>query len=200
MHYGWNQELQQTGYKSNLYVRLALVSDRLPQATANPKHQNFPSQSVTVGISCKLPPPRYISDRDHFLSLTVKDFPLFLTPCKRLLDAFSDLYFSLYALSYLEHTKNFSDTMQFDILCARNFSRKKPPWPLWFDSCKRPNPISDHSVFAFWLVAYGRFECISKMMSTIGMFQGAENRFWVWLFGVLYQGPGLGQPIFSREI
>ena len=31
---------------------------------------------------------------------------------------------------------------------------------LWFDSCKRPPPVSDHSVFAFWVVAYGRFDCI----------------------------------------
>ena len=27
--------------------------------------------------------------------------------------------------------------------------------PLWFDSCKRPPPVSNHSVFAFWVVAYG---------------------------------------------
>ena len=25
--------------------------------------------------------------------------------------------------------------------------------PLWFDSCKRPPPISDHSAFAFWVIA-----------------------------------------------
>ena len=71
--------------------------------------------------------------------------------------------------------------------------------PLWFDSCKRPPVISEHSVFAFWFVAYGRFECRSKMMSRIGMFQGAEKvqkgtnfRFWLWSFEVLYPG----QPIF----
>ena len=70
---------------------------------------------------------------------------------------------------------------------------------------KQPPLISDHPVFAFWLVAYGRFECRSKMMSTIGMFQGAEKvqkgtnfRFWVWSFGVLY--PGQPTSIFSREI
>ena len=34
-----------------------------------------------------LPP---VSDLNHFLGLTVKDFPLFLTSCKRSLDAFSD--------------------------------------------------------------------------------------------------------------
>ena len=35
--------------------------------------------------------------------------------------------------------------------------------PLWFDSCKRSPSINDHSVFAFWLVAYGRFEFRSKL-------------------------------------
>ena len=32
--------------------------------------------------------------------------------------------------------------------------------PLRFDSCKRPPPVSDHSVFASWVVAYRRFDCI----------------------------------------
>ena len=27
---------------------------------------------------------------------------------------------------------------------------------LWFDSCKRPPAVSDHQVFTFWVVAYGR--------------------------------------------
>ena len=54
------------------------------------KHQNFVSQSLTVGTSSKRPPP--VRDRDQFLGLTVKDFPLFLTSCKLPLDAFSDLY------------------------------------------------------------------------------------------------------------
>ena len=31
--------------------------------------------------------------------------------------------------------------------------------PLGFDSWKRPPPVSDHSVFAFWVVAYGGFDC-----------------------------------------
>ena len=34
--------------------------------------------------------------------------------------------------------------------------------PLRFDSCKRPSPVSDHSFFAFWVVAYGRFDCTCK--------------------------------------
>ena len=51
---------------------------------------------------------------------------------------------------------------------------------------------NDHKrPLSLWLVAYGRFECRSKMISTIGMTQGAENvqkrtkfRFWVWSFRV----------------
>ena len=75
--------------QSNLHVRPPLVSDHLPYATANPKHQNVPSQSLTGGTSCKLPP---LSDRDHFLGLMVHDFPFFLTSCKWSLDSFFDLY------------------------------------------------------------------------------------------------------------
>ena len=53
--------------------------------------QNFPSRSFTVGTSSKRLPP--VGDRDHFLGLTVKHFLLFLSSCKRPLDAFSDPYF-----------------------------------------------------------------------------------------------------------
>ena len=77
--------------QSNLYVRPPVVSDHLPKATANPKHQNIPSQSLTVGTASKRPPS--VSDRDHFLGLTVYDFPLFSASCKRPCDTFSDLYF-----------------------------------------------------------------------------------------------------------
>ena len=62
---------------SNLHVRPSLVSDHLLQATVIQKHQNFPSQSLIVGISSKRPPP--VSDRDHFLGLTVNEFPFFAT-------------------------------------------------------------------------------------------------------------------------
>ena len=31
---------------------------------------------------------------------------------------------------------------------------------LWFDSCKRPPPVCDHSVFAFWVVTYRTFDCM----------------------------------------
>ena len=55
--------------QSNLHVQPPLISDHLPQATAYPKHQNFPSKSVTVGTSSKQPPP--VSNRGHFLSLKV---------------------------------------------------------------------------------------------------------------------------------
>ena len=51
----------------------------------------LPVKAFTVGTPRKRPPP--VSDRDHFLGLTVKHFPLFLTSCKRPLDAFSDPYF-----------------------------------------------------------------------------------------------------------
>ena len=30
---------------------------------------------------------------------------------------------------------------------------------LWFDSRKRPPPVIDHYVFAFWVGAYGRLDC-----------------------------------------
>ena len=40
--------------------------------------------------------------------------------------------------------------------------------PLQFDSCKRPPPISDHSVFAFWVVAYGSFDCIKQLTPALG--------------------------------
>ena len=53
----------------------SLVSDHLPWTTAKPKHQNFPSQSLTFGTSSKRPTP--VSDRDHFLGVTVNDFPFF---------------------------------------------------------------------------------------------------------------------------
>ena len=56
--------------------------------TPTQKTKNFPSQSLTVGTSSKRPPP--VSDRDHFVGLTVNDFP-FITSGKRSLDAFSDL-------------------------------------------------------------------------------------------------------------
>jgi len=55
--------------RSILHVRPPLISDHLPWATAYPKHQNFPSESLTVGTSSKRPPP--VSDCDHFLGLKV---------------------------------------------------------------------------------------------------------------------------------
>ena len=55
-----------------------------------PPIQNNQSQSLTVGASCKRPPP--VSDRDLFLGLTGNDFLLFLTSGNRPLDASSDLY------------------------------------------------------------------------------------------------------------
>ena len=51
----------------NLHVPPPLLNDSLPSMTAYPKHQSFPSQSLTVGSPSKRPPP--VSDRDHFLGL-----------------------------------------------------------------------------------------------------------------------------------
>ena len=31
---------------------------------------------------------------------------------------------------------------------------------VWFNSCKQPTPVSDHSVLTFWVAACGRFDCI----------------------------------------
>ena len=51
----------------NLHVRPPLLNDSLPSVAAYPKHQSFPSQSLTVGSPSERPPP--VSDRDHFLGL-----------------------------------------------------------------------------------------------------------------------------------
>ena len=67
-----------------------------PYATTS--HKQPPIQNTTIFPVKALQfeplvddkPP--VSDRDHFFGLTVNDFPLYLTSCKRPLDAFSDLY------------------------------------------------------------------------------------------------------------
>ena len=69
------------------------------------------------------------------------------------------------------YQKNFSDNTELHISIARNkiiiFHKVDVPGPLlrrgplWFYSCKRPPPVSDNSIFAFWVVAYGRFDCIN---------------------------------------
>ena len=33
--------------------------------------------------------------------------------------------------------------------------------PMWSDSSKRPPPVRDHYGFAFWVVAYWRYDCIT---------------------------------------
>ena len=54
--------------------------------------------------------------------------------------------------------------------------------PLWFDSYKRPNAVSDHSVFAFWVVAYGRFDSsllkfkLEEMHLATGSFRYSQGR------------------------
>ena len=54
--------------------------------------------------------------------------------------------------------------------------------PLWFDSCKRPNAVSDHSVFAFRVVDYGRFDSsllkfkLEEMHLATGSFRYSQGR------------------------
>ena len=93
------------------YSRTSMC-DHLSQATANPKHQNFPSQSLTVGTCSKRPPP--VSDRDNGLGLTVNDFSVVFTSCKRPLGVFSDLYFRC-VHCYLECMKNFRDNVELHV-------------------------------------------------------------------------------------
>ena len=87
-------------YKSNnhrKFVALLLLKQTVEPLCATTSHKrtpihktkNFTSQSLTVGTSSKRPPP--VSDRDHFLGLTVNDFP-FIISGKRSRDAFPDLY------------------------------------------------------------------------------------------------------------
>ena len=94
-------ELQHGAVASKTFVRpkktpARQANDKLVAIQSNlhnikiQKHQKFTSQSLTVGTSSERAPP--VSDRDHFLGLTVSDFPLFLTSCKRPLDTFSNLY------------------------------------------------------------------------------------------------------------
>ena len=43
-------------------------------------------------------------------------------------------------------------------MCLDLFSEEIPV--CFDDSCERTPPVSDPSVFAFWVVAYGRFDCV----------------------------------------
>ena len=97
------------------------MCDNLLKATAYPKHQNFPSQSLTVGT--------LINDRDHYIwGVRLNDFQLFLTSCKRPLDDLSDLLCSLCVLYYLEYAKNLRINMEpcgtLEIACNKSLSIK----------------------------------------------------------------------------
>ena len=69
-------------------VKALQLEPRVPFTFASSPLSESLEQART---SIKRPPP--VSDREHFLGLTVDDFPLFLNSCKRPLDAFSDPYF-----------------------------------------------------------------------------------------------------------
>ena len=97
-----------------------------------------------------------------FLGLTFNDFPLFVTSCKRPLDAFSDLF--VRCVHYA--TKNMRRTLvtTWDYTCHNSKTLHALNGCVWTSSEKRP-PVfrffwaTTHSVFAFWVVAYGRFDC-----------------------------------------
>ena len=36
---------------------------------------------------------------------------------------------------------------------------------LWFNCRKQPPPVGDHLILTFWVVAYGRFDCITYVAS-----------------------------------
>ena len=88
------------------------LSDYLPQATTCPKHQNFPSQSLTVGTSRKRPHP--VSDHYyHFSRLTVYQFSivfnlLWATTWRMV---WSPVIFAVWqnVLCYLKYKKNLSN-------------------------------------------------------------------------------------------
>ena len=112
-------------------------------------------------------------------------------------------------MSYLEHTKNFSDNMQFDILCAWTFSRKKPSWPLWFEFLLT---TKSHKRSLSLCILVGRLREVRVYIqndvynryASGGWKSPKENELsilGVVMWGlILYPGPGPGQPIFSREI
>ena len=111
-----------------------------------------------------------------------------------------------------------------DIVCIKLSSINYLPGrllgrePLWFNSCKQPPPITDHSVFAFWVVAYGRFDCITldslltdtsvrwtplevKQTSRVGPWRSKiADCWWRWFFFsdqmCPVDGPRLQQPGF----
>ena len=67
-----------------------------PYATTSQKQPPIQNTKIFLVKALQFEPlvddKRPVSDRDHFFGLTVNVFPLFLTSCKRPLDAFSDLY------------------------------------------------------------------------------------------------------------
>ena len=100
----------------------------LPSVTTYPKHQNFPSQSLTVGTFIKRPRP--VSDRD---------FLLFWTSCKRPNDALPDLYVRCVQCSNYNRRSILVTTWTYtwrnlESVCNKLSSIK---WMAWTSSWKR---------------------------------------------------------------
>jgi len=103
-------ERTQIHFLSDVLVAVASLDLKVPTISHKrpryPKHQNFPSQGLTVGTSRKR--PHLVSDHYHFLRLTVYQFSivfnlLWATTCRMLWSLCS-----LYELCYLEYKKNLS--------------------------------------------------------------------------------------------
>ena len=74
-----------------------------PIRATYPKHQNFPSQSPIVRTSREW--PHLMSNCTHFLAWWFYSLPLFLTSCKRPLDAWCSLFIHCMYYKELSVTK-----------------------------------------------------------------------------------------------
>ena len=127
--------------------------------------QNNPSWYDVQPWRCKRPP--LLSDMTTFWGDGIINFALFSTSCKRphLTCKWSNLHVCCmyYATQSLQGT--FSVSQCTACIVARKMyainslriSRclRPVPWrdPLWFKTPKRPPPVSDHYILAFWVVA-----------------------------------------------
>ena len=115
------------------------------QRTPIQNTKTFPVKALQLEPQQRPP----VSDRDHFLGLKDKwfSFVFFLPPV------------SDHLALELVHMAQIRNCMQKIIFDKVDVPGPCLGWgPLWFHSCKRPPHVSDHSVF--WVVAYGRFDCI----------------------------------------
>ena len=83
----------------------------------------------------------------------------------------------------MQRLENACDELSSLNKCVPTSSGKRP---LWFDSCKRPPPVSDHEVFAFWAVTYGMFDCIKIEIDIEEIWMVltilTDNEYYLWLW------------------